>query len=109
LIVLLFVILANSTWYTLGSVLAATNRHKRLAAIYLLGTTAALFAAIPLSAAFGLPGAAIALLAIDIVMLAYVLPAALRVVGDAPLQFLRVLFDVPGAVRLALSSVRSSL
>jgi O-antigen/teichoic acid export membrane protein len=108
LFILLIVIVANSMWVTLSSVLAATNRHKRLAVVYLAGTIVALLGAVPLSSAFGLPGAATALLAIDVGMVAYALPAALRVVEDAPLQFLRVLLDVPGAVRSVLSSVRSS-
>jgi len=106
LIILLLVILANSTWYTLSSVLTATNRHKRLAIVYLIGTTTALLGAVPLSAAYGLAGAAIALLAIDITMVAYVFPAALRVVQDAPGGFLRALLDVRGAVRSAISKVR---
>ena len=106
LFILLLVIVANSTWYTLSSVLAATNRHKRMAVVYLVGTTAALLGAVPLSSAFGLAGAAMALLAIDIAMVAYVFPAALRVVQDAPGGFLRALLDVRGAVRSAISSVR---
>jgi O-antigen/teichoic acid export membrane protein len=108
LFILLLVIVANSTWYTLSSVLGATNRHKRLAVVYLSGTTVALLAAFPLSSAFGLEGAAMALLAIDVAMVAYVFHTALRVVDDAPLPFLRALLDVRGAVRLVISSVRSA-
>jgi O-antigen/teichoic acid export membrane protein len=108
LFILLLVIVANSMWYTLSSVLAATNRHKRMAVVYLSGTIVALLAAVPLSSAFGLPGAATALLAIDMAMVAYVFPAALRVVQDAPGAFLRALLNVRGAVRSAASSVRSA-
>lgn len=107
LYLLLLVIVANSLWYTLSSVLAATNRHKRLAVVYLAGTSAALLAAVPLSYAFGLAGTAAALFAIDVGMVAFVLPAALRVVEDELLSFLRFVLDLPGAVRAALSSVRS--
>ena len=106
LFILLLVIVANSMWFTLSAVLAATNRHPRMAVVYLSGTTAALLGAVPLSSAFGLTGAATALLAIDIAMIAYVLPAALRVVEDAPVHFLRALLDVPGTIRLAISRVR---
>ena len=106
--ILLLVVVANSTWTTLSSVLTATNRHKRFAVVYLLATTAALLGALPLSAAWGLEGAALALLAIDVGMVAYVLPAALHVVHDTPGRFLRALLDVPGAVRAAISSVRSA-
>jgi O-antigen/teichoic acid export membrane protein len=106
LYILLLVIVANSSWYTLSAVLAATNQHKRLAVLYLTGTTAAVVGAVPLSLALGLAGAAMALFAIDMAMVAYVFPAALRVVQDAPGGFLRALFDVRGAVRSAVSSVR---
>lgn len=108
LFILVLVIVANSTWYTLSAVLAATNRHRRLAVVYLSGTTAALLGAVPLGSAFGLAGAAMALLAIDMAMVAYVFPAALREVQDAPGGFLRALLDVHGAVRSALSIVRSA-
>ena len=104
--ILLLVIVANSTWSTLYAALAATNRHRRMAVVYLSGTTVALLAAVPLSFAFGLLGAAAALLAIDLAMVAYVIPAALRVVQDTPVHFVRALFDVRGALRLAASSVR---
>jgi O-antigen/teichoic acid export membrane protein len=106
LYILLLVIIANCTWYPLSAVLVATNRHRRLAVVYISGTTAALLGAVPLSSEFGLVGAASALLAIDMAMVAYVFPAALRVVQDAPGGFLRALLDVRGAVRSAISSVR---
>jgi O-antigen/teichoic acid export membrane protein len=107
LLVLLLVIVANSTWFTLSAAIMATNRHRRLAVVYVLGTTASLAAAVPLGSAFGLAGAASALLAIDIAMIGYVFPAALRVVHDAPVVFLRAVFDVRGAVRSAVSTARS--
>ena len=109
LLMLLLVVVANSTWYTLSSVLVATNRHMRFAVVYLLATTAALLSAVPLSEAFGLEGAGLALLAIDVTMVAYVFPAAMRVVQNSPGRFLRSLLDVRGAVRSAISSVRSAV
>jgi O-antigen/teichoic acid export membrane protein len=108
LFILLLAIAAGSTWSTLSAVLVATNRHKRYAVVSLVATTTALLAAVPLSSGFGLPGAATALLAIDIAMVAYVFPAALHVIQDAPVPFLRALLDVRGAVRWAISSVRSA-
>ena len=105
--VLLFVMIGNTFWSALSVVLAATNRHKRMAVVYLLGTTLAMFAAIPLSSTFGLVGAAMALLAIDAVMVVYVLPASLRVVQDVPADFLRALLEVPGAIRSVRSGLRS--
>ena len=107
LVILLLVIVANSIWYTLSSVLSATNRHKRMAAFYLSGTIVAVVAAVPLSSAFGLSGAAAALLAIDMAMVVYVLPTSLGVVHDTPGAFLRALLNARGTLRSVLSIVRS--
>jgi O-antigen/teichoic acid export membrane protein len=106
LFILLLVIVVNTMWSTLSAVLAATNRHKRMAVIYLSGTIVAVLTAVPLSSTLGLPGAATALLAIDIGMVVYVFPAALRVVQDSPTPFLRALLNVRGAVRSAVSNMR---
>jgi O-antigen/teichoic acid export membrane protein len=107
LYILLLVMIGYSVWSTCSCVLLATNRHRRLAGVYLGGTAVALLAAVPLSSVFGLAGAAVALLAIDAAMVLYVFPAALRVVEDRPSEFVRALLDLRGAVRLAISSVRS--
>lgn len=108
LYILLLVVACNSVWFTLSAVLLSTNSHHRLAVIYLGGTTVAFLAAIPLTAALGLPGAAISLLAIDAGMVAYVAPAALRVVHDTGREFVRSMVDVPAAVRSLTSRVRPS-
>ncbi len=104
--ILLFVVAANSFWYMMSSALVATNRHRRLAAIYIVGTTAALLAALPLSNGYGPAGAAAALLVADIPMVAYVFPEALRVIDDRPTAFLRAVLDVRGGLRSAISSVK---
>ena len=101
LAVLLLIVVANSFWFTLTTSLVATNRHVGQAVVYLTSTTAALLLAIPFASSFGLVGAAVALLAIDVAMSVYVVPAALRVVEDSPRAFLRVLIDLNGAVRAA--------
>ena len=106
--ILLLVILANSIWYTHSAVLVATNRHMRMAIVYLSGTVAALLVSVPLSSAFGLTGAAVALLAIDVVMVAHVFPAALRVTQDTPSSFLRALIDVRKGLNSAVSHVKKS-
>ncbi len=108
LVVLLLVVVANSTWYTLSAVLGATNRLKRLAIVYLAGTIVALVGAAVLGSALGLAGPAMALLAIDIAMVAYVLPTSLRVVDDSPIRFLRAVLDIRATVRSVVSSVRSA-
>jgi O-antigen/teichoic acid export membrane protein len=97
--VLAVVIVANTFWFTLTTALVATNRHARMAVVYLVSSAVALLLAIPLSSAVGLIGTAVALLAIDVGMIVYVLPASLRVVEDTPREFLRALLDLPGAVR----------
>jgi O-antigen/teichoic acid export membrane protein len=101
LAILLLVVVANSFWFTLTTSLVATNRHARQAVVYLTSTTVALVLAIPFTSSFGLVGAAVALLAIDLAMSAYVVPAALRIVEDSPKAFLRVILDLNGAVRTA--------
>jgi O-antigen/teichoic acid export membrane protein len=105
--ILLVVIVVNSLWYMLSSVLAATNQHKRLAVVYLVFASTSLLAAVPLSTVFGLEGAAMALLVMDVPLIAYVFPAALRVVHDSRGAFVRALFDVRGVMRLAISSGRA--
>jgi O-antigen/teichoic acid export membrane protein len=99
LAVLVLVVVANSFWFTLTTSLVATNRHVRMAVVYLGSTAVAVLLAIPLSSAFGSVGGAVSLLAIDLAMSAYVLPSALRVVGDSPNAFLRALLDVNGVIR----------
>lgn len=106
LAVLLLVIVVNSMWYTLSTVLVATNRHGRMAFFYLVATIGALLGSLPLGSAMGLPGVAMALLAIDLAMVVYVLPAALHVVQDTPEGFLQALVDVRAAVRWAVSRAR---
>lgn len=96
LVILLIVVLASSTWFTLASVLVATNRHKSMALIYLVSTSVAVVLAVPLSTAFGLVGAAFALLGIEIVMTLYAIPAALRAVDDTPGEFVQALLDARG-------------
>jgi O-antigen/teichoic acid export membrane protein len=94
-------VVANSFWFTLTTSLVATNRHGRMAFVYLASTTLAVVLAVPFSSMFGLVGAAVVLLAIDVAMSAYVVPAALSVVGDSPEGFLRAVLDVNGLMRSA--------
>ena len=108
LFILLLVVVANSTWYTLSAVLGATNRLQRLAVVHLAGTMMALGGAAVLGSALGLAGPAMALLTIDIAMVAYVVPSSLRVVDDSPIRFLRAVLDVRATVMAAVSSVRTA-
>jgi O-antigen/teichoic acid export membrane protein len=105
---LLLGVSCNTIWSVLSIALAATNRHRRMALVYLMGTVAALLVAVPLTATFGVAGAALALLAIDVAMVTYVLRAALRVIDDTPGEFVRALLDFRGVVRWAASKARAA-
>ena len=91
---LLLVMLANSVWYTLSAGLIATNHHSRLATLYLGGTLVALVVSVPLSRAFGLTGAALSLLVIDVALTVYVFRASARLLGDTPTRLLRSVLDL---------------
>jgi O-antigen/teichoic acid export membrane protein len=99
LAVLVLVVLANSFWFTLTAVLVATNRHTGIAVAYLIGTAAAVLLAIPASLVYGVVGAAAVLFAIDLMMSAFVLPAALAAVRDTRTAFVAALLDVSGLAR----------
>jgi len=101
LAILLAVVVANSFWFTLTTSLVATNQHAWQAVIYLTSSSVALLLAVPLASGFGLVGAAVALLVIDLAMSAYVVPAALRIVDDSPRSFVRVVLDLRGGLRAA--------
>jgi O-antigen/teichoic acid export membrane protein len=92
---LLLVILANSFWYTSSVVTVASNTHERVAAVYLAGTAASLFIARLLMPHFGISGAAIALLAIDIVVGWYVLSRSLTTLSESAGEFSASMFRLP--------------
>jgi len=92
---LLLVILANSFWYTSSVVTVASNTHERVAAVYLLGTAASLVIARLLMPSFGISGAAIALLAIDIVVGWYVLSRSLATLSENASDFSASMFRMP--------------
>lgn len=99
LYLLLLDVIFNSFWYVLSSSLIATNRYRSLASIYFVSTLCGLLATVPLATQFGLSGAAVALLGIDLAMIPYVLLASLRTVGDTPSAYFRSLFDLSTHVR----------
>jgi O-antigen/teichoic acid export membrane protein len=92
---LLLVILANSFWYTSSVVTVASNTHERVAAVYLVGTLASLFIARWLMPYFGISGAAIALLAIDIVVGWYVLSRSFTTLSENAGDFGASMFRLP--------------
>ncbi len=85
----------NSLWYTSSVVLAATNRHARMAVLNLVGAAVTLGIAVVTLPIFGLSAAGVSLLAIDLLMIGYVLPHSLRLVQDHPRAFVRALLSRP--------------
>lgn len=78
-VILLGAAIANSVWYTALMVPYATNRHGRIAVVYAVVYGLGALAFGYLSASLGgLAGAGAGLLAAEIAMAAYVVPAALR-------------------------------
>ena len=92
---LLLVIAANSFWYTSSVVTVASNQHERVAACYLLGTSASLLLARGLMPHFGVSGAAMALLAIDLLVGWYVLSQSLSTLKERARDFAASLLCLP--------------
>jgi O-antigen/teichoic acid export membrane protein len=92
---LLLVIIANSFWYTSSVVTIASNTHERVAVVFLIGTAASLAIARILMPHFGLSGAAMALLAIDIIVGWYVLGRSLKTLSESARDFFSSMFRIP--------------
>jgi O-antigen/teichoic acid export membrane protein len=92
---LLLVIVANSFWYTSSVVTVASNTHERVAAVYLAGTAASLLIARLLIPSFGISGAAMALLAIDLVVGWYVISSSLAALSESAVDFYTSMFRLP--------------
>jgi len=100
---LLLGIVANSFWYTSSVVTIASNTHERVAALYLAGTAGALILARYLMPHFGISGAAMSLLVIDIVLGWYVVRMSLARLEDRVTDFGAALLRLPRAVPLLRS------
>ena len=100
LAVLLLVVVLYSFWSTSAAMLTATNRHQRLAAIFLAATALTVGVTWAAATRFGLFGAAWSLLLSELLMNAYVLPATLRLAEDRWPAFARSLLDLPTVLRL---------
>jgi O-antigen/teichoic acid export membrane protein len=69
----------NSAWFVTANLLLAINRHGSYSVAYLVASIVAVFLGIPISRAMGPEGAAIALLALDVIMIIHVYGSARRV------------------------------
>ncbi len=83
-----------------ANVLQATNHHQRFALVFLLVSVAGLALAVPLTAMFSLPGAALAGLLVELTLLIYVLPRAARFGGGSIPAFLRHVATPPSPTML---------
>jgi O-antigen/teichoic acid export membrane protein len=92
---LLLVIVANSFWYTSSVVTVASNQHQRVAVFYLAGTALSLLLARLFMPYFGISGAAMALLAIDLVVGWYVLARSLSTLKEHARDFVASMFRFP--------------
>jgi O-antigen/teichoic acid export membrane protein len=92
---LLLSVVVSSLWVTSSVVMIATNTHQRVAALYLFATSVSVGLAYPFMLRFGISGAAMALLVVDLLMGCYVLRTSLDRLGDRPICFFAALFTVP--------------
>ena len=97
--VLLLVVVANTLWATSSTLLAAINRHQKLAAYYILATGLTWILCFALARWYGLYGAAWSLLVAEIVMNMYVVPASLKVSCDTWPGFLASMGRYPSSLR----------
>jgi O-antigen/teichoic acid export membrane protein len=100
---LLVGIVANSFWYTSSVVTIASNTHQRIAALYLAGTAGSIVLATLLMPHFGISGAAMSLLAIDVLLGWYVLRMSLAKLEDRVADFCSALLHFPVQVSLLRS------
>ena len=93
-------------WYTNIAVLIATNRHQRVAMEYVVGCVLTLPLGWLLVGPLGLPGATLALLALELFMLGAVLRRTLPAVGDRLSQFALAVVRPPWYLLAGLSRLR---
>lgn len=99
--ILLMVVIAYSLWSTSSTLLAAVNRHQKLAMWYLFGTSITVVLTYLLAKNFGLYWAAASLLVSEMVMNMYVLPASLKLSHDTFPAFLASMTHYPQSLRPA--------
>jgi len=92
---MLLLVFFSSLWSTSSVALAATNRHQKLAATYMIATTCSLGAAWVLAHSFGLRGVAYALIGGEIFMASNVLRSSLKFLGDTFSGFTSSMLSLP--------------
>ena len=107
---LLLVTVIDAFWYGSAAILIATNRHQAIALDYVLASILTVPLAYVLLRAMSLPGAALALVALELFMAWSVLRRALPAVSDTlgglaravrspPLDVIRGVAGLPGKTR----------
>jgi O-antigen/teichoic acid export membrane protein len=104
--ILLAVVVANALWSTSSTLLTAINRHQRLAAWYLFGTSITVVLTYFMAKYFGLYWAAASLLVSEMVMNMYVLPASLELSHDTFPAFMSSMVHYPESLRPAALMAR---
>jgi len=97
---LLLVVVFYALWSTSSTLLAAINRHQRLAAWYIFATSITCVLCYLLARRYGLFGAAASLLVSELVMNVYVLPASLHIAHDTFGEFLASMVHWPASLKL---------
>jgi O-antigen/teichoic acid export membrane protein len=93
LILMLCSVVANSLWNTSSVVSLASNSHSRVAALFLVATSASVIAAYFLTPHLKLVGTSLSLLVIDVIMCAYTMGMSFAALREDPALFLGSLFD----------------
>ena len=93
--IMLAVIIANSTWLTSSVVPSATNKHQKIAICFVISTVAAIALAAVLTPRMGLPGTALSMLLVDIVMTMFVIRTSLILLEDNFSSFVYQLVSLP--------------
>lgn len=83
LLIFLLPIPLNVLWFTSSVVHAACNQHEGLAIRYMIATCLASIACATLAYSWGLEGAAISSLAVDLLLIPYVLKRSLALTGES--------------------------
>ena len=97
---LLLVACVNSFWYTSAVVLIGSNRHQRMAILFLLTTCLSFGLALALMRRWGVVGVPLALLASDLAMAPYVLTQSLKLTHDRFRAFVAAVASAPDFSRI---------
>jgi len=105
LVLFLLPIIFNAVWYTSSVVHTSSNQHEGLALRYLIACTLAIIACGVLSYYFGVEGAALSTLTVDLLLIPYVLRRSLELTGDTVNQFIAGLCTEIKAAPLMLNQL----